>query len=83
MNKGHCIYVKNCKGLPKEVIGEKHKLCECKVQYDKNVGMTCFGWKGKHDVYMMTNCIADNISNVTRKGKVKKFRKQLRHKTVI
>ena len=35
--------------------------------------MTCFGLKGKHDVYIMTNCITDNISNVTRKGKVKKF----------
>ena len=28
------------------------------------------GWKDKRDVYMISTCIADNISNAKRKGKV-------------
>ena len=49
---------------------EKGKPSERKVQYEKNVGAMYLGWKDKCDVYMMSACIADNISNVTRTGKV-------------
>ena len=52
------------------MVEQKRKRSERKVQYEKNVGVMCLGWKDKHDVYMMSTCIADNISNVKRKGKV-------------
>ena len=58
----------NCKDLPKEVVGEKCKPSEGKVQYEKNVGVMCLGWKSKRDAYMMSTCTADNISNVTKKS---------------
>ena len=61
---------KDRKGLPNDVVEQKRKRSERKVQYEKNVGVICLGWKDKRDVYMMSTCIADNISNVKRKGKV-------------
>ena len=49
---------KDRKDLPKEVAGEKHKPNERKLQYEKNVGVLCFEWKDKRDVYMKSTCTA-------------------------
>ena len=62
---------KDAKDLPQTVIGEKHKPGDPKAQYERNVEVMCLKWKDKHDVYMTSTCVGDNISNVTRKGKVK------------
>ena len=60
-----------CNYIPeRNVVGDKRKPSERKVQYEKYFGVMCLGWKDKLDVYMMSTCMADNISNVTRKGKV-------------